>query len=182
MLRKNQKSLFLLLVVFSFLSIKAQDMRTSLHYASEGAIGVISDANFTGNTKMSYGIAVYMYLSEGIGRDYTQVFGPAYLREEVYEITEGVDLSFYGTLGYEVTDLVLVRGLLGLTTRRIYYNGYDEYQILNPSGYYYTSTEGRTSFSYGLIASYKATKNFLLEAGFTNQEKVSVGIGYRVTW
>ena len=180
---KTIKRNWALLTVLAVLGLNystAQDMGMSMYTTSEGALGFTIDANFTKESKVYYGMAMLFYQTSGVGEsDYSNVFGPNAFRGEIYETVNGINNSAYAVVGYRVLEMVIVKGLIGATSRTIFYNGYDPYQILSPSGYYYTSQLGETTLSYGVQASIQAYKGVSLELGTTNQDGFSVGVGYR---
>ena len=171
----------LILSLAFFQTLKAQEFVSSLHFSTESTMGFAFDVKATQTSKMLYGMAMYAYTDNGkVGTDYSQVFGPAAAQGKIYQILRNTpDASFYVRIGYEVHPLLVVKGLLGTTTRSTYYNGYDTRQILSPSGYFHTSTVDKSTLSYGVMTSFTLPKNILIEIGFTNQEQLIIGIGYR---
>lgn len=128
--------------------------------------------------KIVGGIGVATHLGKGaVGKDYSETMGPNAFADDIYEVIEADDIAIYGIIGSRVTSQLMIAAKLGVGTRTKYYNGYDEFQILSPNGYWYTSTDAGTKVLIGAFAQYQIGK-WSPYLGADTFSGINIGIGY----
>ena len=124
-----------------------------------------------------YGIGLSMFMGKsGVGEVH-DTFGPNAFREDIYEINTVKNISLYGIIGYKPIKELIVQGKLGYGEDRKYFNAYDEYQILSPNGYYYTSQSAGGSILLGGSIQY-VIDNISPYVGYDNYNGLKIGVGY----
>ncbi len=148
----------------------------SMSYGGASTIGV--DAMIG---KIGFGLSLGM--KGPVGEDYSDVIGPNAFREDIYEVVNAKSVSVRLIAGDNITDELKIAGMLGVGTTRDFFNAYDDYQILNPSGYYYTSANEKTSILYGFLANYRISEpdtifgiSWGMHIGYNNFDNFNAGI------
>ena len=67
--------------------------------------------------------------------------------------------------------------MLGAGFNSTYYNGYDNSQILSPSGYWFITTKNPSTFLYGAQIQFIVTKKISTYFGYDNFNKYKFGLG-----
>ena len=137
------------------------------------------DFNYNTKTNLVWGFGFSGSLKGGIGKDYSKTMGPNAFSDDIYEIKVGDYLGFYGTFGYAF-DKLTIGGKFGYGSTMKYYNAYDKYQILDPSGYYFTSQEAGGKVLSGLFMSYKLKTLISPYFGYDNFNGANLGISFRL--
>jgi hypothetical protein len=112
----------------------------------------------------------------GYGENYTGIFGINTYRNDIYRIHTAKTGSIYGIIGANHKKLTL-GCMLGAGLNTTFYNGYDNSQILSPSGYWYLITKNPSTFLYGLQIQYILAKKISTYIGYDNFQKYKFGIG-----
>jgi hypothetical protein len=138
------KKLLVLTVLLVSLSVisygQVKEVNMPIFYGTTNKLGL--DVVVTTKTNLVYGGGLTIGLNpKGKGKDYSETMGPNAFRNEIYEIRVSDNASLYGAIGYSFKNLI-VGGKLGFGGATKYFNAYDKSQILSPSGYYYTATDG----------------------------------------
>ena len=148
----------------------------SMSYGGASTIGV--DAMIG---KIGFGLS--LGTKGPVGKDYSDVVGPNAFREDIYEVVNAKSVSVRLIAGDNITDELKIAGMLGIGTTRDFFNAYDDRQILDPSGYYYTSANEKASILYGFLINYRVTKpknmfgiGWGVHIGYNNFDKVNAGI------
>ena len=148
--------------------------QVNLYYGTANKLGFI----FLGSDKYSFGLDFSLYMGEkGIGKDYSQVFGPNAYPKDIYKINTAPTVSLGFIFGKRIFSKIIIYSKLGVSGEKKYYNGYDSQQILSPNGYWYVSENKGTSLMYGIGTVFNQDRlSFLL--GFDNFNKLKLGIGF----
>ena len=110
----------------------------------------------------------------GYGTDYSEIFGINTYRSDIYRIHTAKVASAYGVIGVNHKKLTL-GCILGAGYNNTFYNGYDNSQILSPSGYWYLSKKEQSTFLYGAQIHYIFAENFSTYFGYDNFNKYKFG-------
>ena len=150
----------------------------SMSYGGASTIGV--DAMIG---KIGFGLS--LRTKGPVGEDYSNTMGPNALPEDIYEVVNAKNVSVRLLAGDNITDELKLVGMLGVGTTRDFFNAYDKHQILNPSGYYYTSANEKASILFGFLANYRISKpdtntifgiGWGVHVGYNNFDNFNAGI------
>jgi hypothetical protein len=174
------KILFLFPIIANCLDIETNKTKqkqlgqVNFYYGTSNTIGFI----FLGSDRYSFGLDCSLYFGEkGIGKDYSNVFGPNVYPKDIYKINNTPTYSIGLLFGKRIYQKLIVYSKLGFSGESTYYNGYDNQQILSPNGYWYVSQNKGTSPMLGLGMVYNQDRlSFLL--GYDNFNKLKLGIGF----
>ena len=168
--------IIIIVLIFFVSSSVAQITSSSLstYYGNNSKLGF--ELTMTGKTV--WGIGASFHLGKGgVGEDYSATMGPNAFPKDIYQVISADYVGIYGIVGKQVTKNLTVTGVLGFSERLKYYNGYDKYQILSPSGYWYTGTSLGVDVLYGATIQYNID-HVTPYIGYDNFNGVKVGIGY----
>jgi hypothetical protein len=149
---------------------------TSISYGGANTLGVDMMLN-----KIGFGLSLGM--NAPAGEDYSNTMGPNAFREDIYKISNEKTVSARLIIGDNITDKFKLAGMLGIGETRDFFHAYDKQQILSPSGYYYTSANGKTSTLFGFLINYRVNKdndkgNFVwgIHIGYNNFDNFNAGL------
>lgn len=168
------------LILFAFalmvsVSSFGQTYAMNAYFGTSSKFGF--DITLTEKNKILYGMGFSTTLTTlGIGEDYTGIMRPDQF-DEMFEIVSGEDVSIYGIVGYQVSDKLTMSTNFGYGTTTKYYNSYDRFQILSPTGYYYTSAPDGGIFVIGLNATYNLNDYVSVMVGYDNFNEGKIGLG-----
>ncbi len=160
---------------FNWESVKRtkEEGRFNLYYSTANTLGF----NIIGSNNFAIGIDFSLYMGEkGIGKDYSNVFGPNAYAKDIYNIRTTPNYSLGLILGHKLHPHMLLYSKIGFSGQQKFYNGYDSQQILSPSGYWYVSENKGASPMIGIggVISYD---KYNLIVGYDNFNKLSLGLG-----
>jgi hypothetical protein len=112
----------------------------------------------------------------GHGENYTGIFGINTYQNDIYKIHTTKTSSVYAIIGANHKKLTL-GCMLGMGQNATFYNGYDNSQILSPSGYWYLIVKNPSTFLYGAQIQYIVAKKISTYIGYDNFHKYKFGIG-----
>jgi hypothetical protein len=124
---------------------------------------------------LGYGIS-FPTIRNGHGENYTGIFGINTYRNDIYKIHTTKTSSVYAIIGANHKKLTL-GCMLGMGQNATFYNGYDDSQILSPSGYWYLIAKNPSTFLYGAQIQYIVAKKISTYIGYDNFHKYKFGIG-----
>ena len=145
------------MVLISFVSYgQLKEVNLPIFYGATNKLGF--DVLLTTKTNFIYGGGLTLGLDpKGKGKDYSSTMGPNAFRKEIYETRVSDNASLYGSIGYSFKNII-VGGKIGFGGATKYFNAYDKSQILSPSGYYYTATDGGSKGLFGGFVIVKISK------------------------
>ena len=169
-----KKSILLVIALIVSVSTFGQTAAMNVYYGTSNKLGM---EFYAGPNKVIYGFGISTTLSPlGIGEDYNGILSPDQF-DEIIEVVSGDDMSYYGILGYQVMEKLTVSTNFGYGTTTKFYNSYDRYKILSPTGYYHTSSADGGTFIIGLNANYNVNGKLSMMIGFDNFNQGKIGVG-----
>jgi hypothetical protein len=174
-----KKVVLVLTLVLGTLVSKAQTTKTnsvSMYYGRSNTIGVNTNLN-------KFGFGISFGVKGPVGRDYSQTMGPNAFSEDIYEVVNAKNIGLKVMYGDYIFPKTKVSAVLGYGSYKNYYNAYDKYQILDPSGYYFTSTQSNDILIYGFNINQNiiSPKGYMgigmgLEVGYNNFDNIHLGV------
>jgi hypothetical protein len=145
----------------------------SVLYASDKHFGF----ELLGGSDFLFGFGcLWTTQDNGHGTDYSEIFGINTYRNDIYKIHTAKVGSAYAVIGANHKKFTL-GCMLGAGYNYTYYNGYDNMQILSPSGYWYLVRKSPSTFLYGAQIQYIFAENFSTYIGYDNFNKYKFGLG-----
>ena len=164
------------LVLGSYFGFSQSMNNSNLYFGTKNKVG--GEVNFVTKKNLLFGVGLSASLEKGgVGETYSNISFNEF-PQDIYETKTTDGISFYGTIGYRIKNL-LIGSKLGMTTRMIYQNRYDRFKILGTNGYYNTSAVSENGVLYGGFVSYLVKGKFGPTLGYDNFNGVNVGISFK---